>query len=139
MARTQPHFEYHVREAVRSKRRFGVWTAALVMVLAVVVGLKYHSSNAAQAVTVSGRVVNITNGAGIPNVEIKICGAGIAVTNGGGYWSYPGVEFGQSYCVQILSGSPKFLSGPYAVDNNPAVGQKPDYLNQVAGEDCFTD
>jgi hypothetical protein len=139
MARTQPHFEYHVREAVRAKRRFGIWTAVLVMALAVVVGLQFHGSHAAQSLTVSGRVVNITNGAGIPNVHINICGAGVAVTSSGGYWSYPGIEPGQSYCVQYLSGAPKYLAGPYAVDNNPDVGQNPAYLNQVAGMDCFGD
>jgi hypothetical protein len=134
----QPHFEVHAREAVRTRRRFGIWTAGLVMVLAVAIGLERHTSIAASALTVSGRVVDISNGVGLPNVVIKVCGGGTAVTSSGGYWSYSGIESGSAYCVEYVSGTPKGLTGPYAVDNNPAVGGKTDYLNQVAGMDCYS-
>lgn len=90
---------------------------------------------AADQVTLSGRVYNLSTGAGYAGVNLSLCSAGTAVTGANGNWQVT-VDNGTYYCVRLAGGVPNAPSGPM-VRNNPEVGVKTSYENQQAGVNCY--
>lgn len=134
-----PHFEHHRRELQRNRRRFSVAVLGLCMVISVALGVQFRGSQAATMATVSGRVYNSTNGAGLSGVTLKLCsGNPNVVTNSSGNWSYTMTQW-HWFCVEYLSGAPSSVT--YRDAPNRTAEAKSDnvkyYESQVAGINCY--
>src|SRR5258708_7801098 len=130
--RVTPHYEHHVREMQRTRRRFRLALGGLVVALSVLVGMQYHSSSAATLYTVSGRVYDAGTGVGLANVKLQLCTSGaFVVTNGNGGWSIA-VPYQYQTCVRYVSGVPAGATGPVAVNNQPDHDGAATYESQVA-------
>jgi hypothetical protein len=134
-----PHFEHHRRELQRNRQRFNVTILVLCMVISVALGVQFRGSQAATMATVSGRVYNSTNGAGLSGVTLKLCsGNPNVVTNSSGNWSYTMTQW-HWFCVEYLSGAPSSVT--YRDAPNRTAEAKSDnvkyYESQVAGVNCY--
>lgn len=131
-----PHFERHVREFHRTRRRFRLILAALFAVLLVAVGVQAVQTLAAGSHMISGRVYNASTGAGLANVKLFVCNVGTAVTNSTGEFTIQGPRGKSEYCVRYAGGAPGNLTGPRAVNNNAEVGARSAYEFQAMGVNC---
>jgi hypothetical protein len=143
MASKQPQYlPYHMRELKQAKRRFGVLLGLLVVGLVTTVGAQYYLNvRAGMTTTVSGRVYNISSGAGYANVTVYFCNTnGTALTDATGAF-HKEILQGSEFCARVSSFpyATAGLSGPKAVNNNAATigNAETTYEYQVAGSNCF--
>jgi hypothetical protein len=134
-----PHFEHHRRELQQNRRRFNVSVLALCVLISVALGLQFRGSQAASMATISGRVYNSSNNAGLSGVTLKLCsGNPNVVTNSSGNWSYTLTQ-AHWFCVEYLSGAPTTVT--YRDAPNRTAEAKADgikyYESQVAGLNCY--
>jgi hypothetical protein len=138
--RTLPHFDRHLREVYRTRRRFRVALAGLFAVAFVLMGLQLAVSDAATSYTVTGKVYNASSGAGISNVMLTLCqtpsGSVYFVTNSSGVWT-ASLPFEFRFCVRYYSGKPSNMSAPVAVNNQPEHASQASYEYQIAGYNCY--
>jgi hypothetical protein len=136
-----PHYDHHLRELHRTRKRFRLGLAMIVATLTMGAGLYIQDSFAETYVSVGGRVFNSTTGAGIPNVTIYVCqeegDKHRTVTNSSGNWSLS-VPYQAPFCVRYESGAPSYLTGPAALNNQPGFTGAVSYESQVAGFNCYT-
>ena len=88
-----------------------------------------------QPVTIGGRVAKET-GAPISGVAIDLCGAGTALTDGGGNWS-KSIFAGDYYCARINAGLPAGWNFIQGTNNNGCHAGSATYEWQVAGQNQF--
>jgi hypothetical protein len=135
-----PHYDHHLREVYRTRRRFRIGIALLFVGLFALTGLRFRGANAAEYYTVSGRVYNGTTGAGIGNVRLFLCTQGgthaYVVTNTNGLWSSSQPAHAR-VCLRYSSGAPVSVKGPIAVSNQPEHARSSTYEDQVIGDDCY--
>ena len=134
--RQLPHFERHVREMRRTRRRFGLALAGLSALFCMAVGLQVAGAHAAGGYMISGRVYNSSTGVGLANVKVYVCNFGTAVTSSTGNFTVSGLNYRANYCVRYVGGAPNDVTGPTAVNNNAVVGTRSGYEAQVARADC---
>jgi hypothetical protein len=148
--RQPPHFDHHIHELQRTRRRFSGVVALLFIVLASVVGLRYagiHASTDCSIHTTIGGLV-LKNGVAFPNTKIlfknnQTGATSTLVTNSSGSWTV-------SVCSQTLfnlsinSPTPAGYSAPIAVSyarfnmtDVPSYQTRSDYPYQDSNFSCY--
>jgi hypothetical protein len=141
MAQTiTPHYDHHLREFYRTRRRFRLVVAALFAGMFVLVGTHSPGGNAATSYMVSGRVYNTSTSLGMANIKLRVCwseGASFyVVTNSTGEWS-TSLPYQAHICLRYSSGAPTNVTGPIAANNRPEHAGAASYEYQVVGYNCY--
>jgi hypothetical protein len=138
--RVLPHYDRHLREVYRTRRRFRLTLAGLFAVAFVLMGLQFAVSDAATTYTITGRVFDGTTGTGLANVTLTSCqspnGSVYMVTNSSGVFSTT-FPYQYRYCLRYYSGAPANATGPVAVNNQVEHSGAATYEYQIAGYNCY--